>query len=90
MVCPYFPGPTVLEADLHAASKKLCNILKLKKIAVKRCDGAMVARQIADLEAASSSLAHSSLDPSFFFLSLFSSSSLSFLLSLGTAILSMN
>jgi hypothetical protein len=48
-------------------SKKLSSILKLKKIAFKRCDGAMVARQIADLEAASSSLAHSSTGPTFFF-----------------------
>jgi hypothetical protein len=73
-------------------SKKLYNIFKLKKIAFKPCDGAMVARQIADLEAASSSLAHRSLDPAFFFLSLFLFllSSLSFLFSLGTAILSMN
>jgi hypothetical protein len=70
-------------------SKQLYNILKLKKIAFERCDGAMVARQIADLEAASSSLAHSSLDSSFFSFP-FSSSSLSFLFSLGIAILSMN
>jgi hypothetical protein len=45
-------------------------MLKLKKIAFKRrCDGAMVARQIADLEVASSSLAHSSryFPPFFFF-----------------------
>jgi hypothetical protein len=50
-------------------SKKLSSILKLKKIAFKRCDGAMVARQIADLEVASSSLAHSSryFPPFFFF-----------------------
>jgi hypothetical protein len=61
-----FPVPPYWKPIFMQPSKKLYNILKLKKIAFKRCDGAMVARQIADLEAASSSLAHSSLDSSFF------------------------
>ena len=61
------PGPTVLEADLHAAVQKIIEYIKIEEHSPSRCDGAMVARQIADLEAASSSLAHSSVDSGFFF-----------------------
>jgi hypothetical protein len=70
VVCPYFPGPTVLEADLHAALQKIIEYVKIEEDRLQaRCDGAMVARQIADLEVASSSLAHSSryFPPFFFF-----------------------
>jgi hypothetical protein len=50
VVCPYFPGPTVLEADLHAALQKIIEYIKIEE---DRLQSAMVARQIADLEVAS-------------------------------------
>jgi hypothetical protein len=31
VVCPYFPGPTVLEADLHAALQKIIEYVKIEE-----------------------------------------------------------
>jgi hypothetical protein len=74
------PGaPPGSEADLHGALQKIIEYIKIEEGRLQRCcDGATVAREIADLEVVSSSLAHSSRYFSPFFLPL------------GTAVLSMN